>query len=252
LSADLELHVRTTDDLSGAIRGDALFLSDTHLGWRSAKSGRLLDLLRRTHTEEIYLVGDIIDFWKLKSGLTWCREDEAVAHKLVKIARDRRVVYLVGNHDAVLLPYVGDNFAGVEIEREVIYEASNGLRYLAFHGDQLDHALVRRQWVGAIGSLLYDVALVINEGNLWARKKLGYQPWSFSMWAKHAVKASVNAMGRFEDAAVEFARQKGADGAITGHVHRPAVQEFYVNCGDWVENCTAVVDRAGQMHLVRG
>ena len=238
--------------LPDPIKGKALFISDTHLGMRVAKSERLLELLKRAHVDEIYLNGDIIDFWKLRSGLSWSRADEAVAHKLVKIARDRPVHYVVGNHDACLLPYVGQDFAGVSIEREAVYVGTDEVQYLGFHGDQLDHALVRKQWLGAIGSALYDAALVLNEGNQRVRKWMGLPPWSFSMWAKHAVKASVNAMGRFEDAAVEYAVERGCNGAITGHVHRPAVQGPYVNCGDWVENCTAVLDSGGEMRLLRG
>jgi UDP-2,3-diacylglucosamine pyrophosphatase LpxH len=244
--------MRDIDAVSKTIKGKALFISDTHLGNKMSKSERLLELLRKTDTEEIYLVGDIIDFFCFRRNLSWSRTDEAVAHKLVKLARDKKVTYVVGNHDAVLLPYVGDDFAGIRIEREVAYTGTDGNAYLIFHGDVLDRAVAKQRWVQLVGAFFYDLSLEINERNLWLRKKLGLKPWSFSMWAKSTAKQAVNAMDNFQEAALNYAHERGYSGAITGHIHVPKVEGLYVNCGDWVENCTAVVDKGGSMHLVRG
>ncbi len=66
----------------------------------------------------------------------------------------------------------------------------------------------------------------------------------------------MNFIGRFEEVLAAEARRVGADGVICGHIHHAADREIeglrYVNTGDWVESCTAVVEHYdGRLELIR-
>ena len=84
---------------------------------------------------------------------------------------------------------------------------------------------------------------------------LGLPYWSFSSWAKVKVKKAVNFIGAFQQVLSEEARRSDVDGVICGHIHHAVIEDFdgvaYVNTGDWVESCTAVVEHFdGRMEIL--
>ena len=239
------------------IRVRTLFLSDIHLGTRGCQARELLGFLRAYDADNIYLVGDIIDGWRLRSGWYWPQEHNDVVQKLLrKVRKGARLVYVPGNHDEFLRDYLGSNFGGIEICDRVIHEAADGRRFLVIHGDEFDIVVRHARWLALLGDGAYTFALFLNTYLNAARRRLGFSYWSLSAWAKLKVKNAVNFIGRFEEFLSAEARRHDADGVICGHIHHAALRDMagilYVNTGDWVESCTAVVEHyGGTLELVQ-
>ena len=234
-----------------------LFLSDMHLGTKGCQADLLLEFLRDYDADEIYLVGDIIDGWQLKSGWYWPQSHNDVVQKLMrKVRKGSTLVYVPGNHDEFLRDYIGMTFGGIEIADQRVHEAADGKRYLVIHGDQFDMVVRHAKWLAFLGDGAYTFALFINTYVNTARRRLGLAYWSLSAWAKLKVKNAVNFIGKFEELLSAEARRVGADGVICGHIHHAAISEReglqYVNTGDWVESCTAIAERHdGSLELIR-
>lgn len=225
----------------------ALFLSDIHLGTRGCQADMLLDFLRNNDAETVYLVGDIVDGWRLKRSWYWPQSHNDVVQKILRKGRKgSRIVYVPGNHDEFLRGFLGTHFGGIEVADSIIHEAADGARYLVIHGDQFDVVIRHAKWLAFFGDKAYGAALW---GNTWLnrlRRRLGLTYWSLSAWAKLKVKNAVNFIGCFEETLSLEARRKGVDGVICGHIHHAANREIngirYINTGDWVESCTAVAE----------
>lgn len=226
----------------------AIFLSDVHLGSHFSKSEQLLDFLRQHDALSIYLVGDIVDGWRLRSRWHWPKTHNDVICELFAAAqRGTRIVYLPGNHDAFLRDYPGIHFAGIEVADQVIHIAADGRRYVVTHGDRLDRMTQVPHRLAALGARLNAVLFAFSDS--WNRVliALGLPGWSLSKWARHRVKRGVDYLGAFERQITQLAAGHDACGVICGHVHHAAMHErggvLYINCGDWLESCTAVVER---------
>ena len=222
-----------------------LFISDVHLGTRGCQAHLLLDFMRYHEADTIYLVGDIIDGWRLKKRWHWPQEHNDVVQKLLRKGRKgARLVYLPGNHDEFLRDYVGLAMGGIEITDRAIHEAADGKRYLVIHGDQFDVVVRHAKWLAFLGDWAYRSALNLNTYLNLVRRRLGYDYWSLSAWAKNKVKNAVNFIGRFEEALSQAATETDVDGVICGHIHHATMHDThgvtYVNTGDWVESCTAI------------
>lgn len=239
-----------------SIRVRALFLSDTHLGTRGCQAALLLDFLRDVDADVIYLVGDIVDGWQLRSGWYWPQSHNDVVQKLLrKVRKGAQVVYVPGNHDEFLRDYVGTHFGGIEIAESRVHEAADGKRYLVIHGDQFDMVVRHARWLALLGDGAYTAALAINTVLNRVRRRLGLSYWSLSAWAKLKVKNAVNFIGKFEAFLTAEAKRQGADGVICGHIHHAAHRDIdgltYLNTGDWVESCTAIVEHYdGRMEVL--
>jgi len=225
----------------------ALFISDVHLGSRGSQAERLLDFLRHHEADTIYLVGDIVDGWQLKSGWYWPQAHNDVVQKFLRQARKGvRIIYVPGNHDEILRDYYGTHFGGIEVAETAIHDGADGRRYLVIHGDHFDLVVTQARWLALLGSKAYDWAIAINRVFNAIRRRLGFGYWSLSQWAKLKVKNAVNFIGEFEKTLAAEAHRHEADGVICGHIHHAAIHdEFgvrYLNCGDWVESCTAIVE----------
>jgi UDP-2,3-diacylglucosamine pyrophosphatase LpxH len=235
----------------------ALFVSDAHLGTRGCQAALLLDFLHRHEAETIYLVGDIIDGWRLRRGWFWPAAHNEVAQYFLEQARGGvRLVYLPGNHDEFLRDYEGLNFAGVEVCETAVHEALDGGRFLVIHGDQFDVVVRHSRWLALLGDWAYTAALGLNTYLNLVRRRLGFPYWSLSAWAKLKVKNAVSFIGRFEEALSREARERAVDGVICGHIHHAAIHsDFglrYMNCGDWVESCTALAEHTdGRWEIIR-
>ena len=232
---------------SGLRRFRTLFLSDVHLGTRGCQAARILDFLRLHDADVIYLVGDIVDGWQLKAGWYWPQEHNDVVQKLLRQARKgARLIYVPGNHDEFLRGYYGTHFGGIEVMEHAIHIAADGKRYLVIHGDYFDLVVTQARWLAHLGDKAYDAAIALNRVFNAARRRFGFPYWSLSQWAKLKVKNAVNYIGDFEKTLVAEAHRHAVDGVICGHIHHAAVRDDfgvrYVNCGDWVESCTAVAE----------
>lgn len=243
----------THDD---GLRYRSVFISDIHLGTRSARTGALLDFLKHTECDTLYLVGDIIDFWKVRRGPNWSQSHNDCIQKVLRKARKgTRIVYIPGNHDEGLRDYCGQNFGAVEIVRDCMHTGADGRRYLVMHGDEFDIVVRYAKWLAFLGDRSYEIALWANTPLNFLRRHLGLGYWSLSAFLKRRVKGAVNFIGEFENALSDVARQRDAHGIICGHIHTAADRVIdgirYLNCGDWVESCTAIVEtHAGEMRLL--
>ncbi|MCE8009012.1 UDP-2,3-diacylglucosamine diphosphatase [Aestuariivita sp.] len=225
-----------------------LFLSDIHLGKHHCHADLLLEFLHHHEAETIYLVGDVFDVWCLRKKMYWPPSHDQVFRHLVRRAETgTRVIYLPGNHDDILRRSRNLSFGPIEFTDSAEHRCADGRRYLVIHGDQYDVVLQKANWLGPIGDWFYDVVLTANKGlgALWRRT--GRTPaWSLSAIAKQMVKRTVNYASHFEDVVVAELEAKRLDGIICGHVHHAEDGDMrgfhYVNTGDWVESCTAVVE----------
>ncbi|MEQ1697972.1 MAG: UDP-2,3-diacylglucosamine diphosphatase [Hyphomicrobiaceae bacterium] len=241
----------------GRQRYRAIFISDVHLGTRAAQALPLLDFLKHHDADAIYLVGDIVDFWKVRRGPHWPQAHNDVVQKLLRRVRHgTRLIFIPGNHDEGLRDFSGMHFGGIEVLQSVVHQAANGKRYLVMHGDEFDVVIRTAKWLAFLGDRGYELALWLNNPLNWVRRHCGLGYWSLSAYLKYSVKRAVNFIGAFEEAVAAEARRNGVDGIICGHIHHPADRDIdgirYLNCGDWVESCSALIEHEdGRIELVR-
>ncbi len=238
----------------------SMFVSDVHLGSRDAHAEYLLDLLHHSEAQNIYLVGDIFDLWKLRSGWHWTQTSNRVVQTILSRAlAGTRVVYIPGNHDELARDYIGRRFSGIDIVREAVHTTADGRQLLITHGDELDMLVAVNDWLRQIGDLNYGALLALNRAYNRIRRALGLPYWSLCSHIKSRFGNAMAYVRRFEEAAVARARQLGVDGVICGHIHVPRIEWIddllYANSGDWVENCTALVEEnsghIGLLHWAR-
>jgi UDP-2,3-diacylglucosamine pyrophosphatase LpxH len=234
-----------------------LFLSDVHLGTRGSQASKLIAFLQRFEADTIYLVGDILDGWRLKEQWYWPQDHNDLVQKLLMKIRDgARIVYLPGNHDEFLRDFLNLTFGRVQLIDQTTHTTADGKTYLILHGDQFDVVVKDAPWLAHLGDWAYRAVMKLNGVVNFVRRRLGKPYWSLSAWAKNKVKNAVNAVGRFETVLSEEARKAGAHGIICGHIHHAADRMIgdvrYLNTGDWVESCTALIEEeSGEIRLVR-
>ena len=245
------------DQAADARRFRTLFLSDVHLGSRGCQAHLLLDFMRYHDADTIYLVGDIVDGWRLRKRWHWPQAHNDVVQKLLRKGRKgARIVYLPGNHDEFLRDYLGMTMGGIEIVDTAIHEGADGKRYLVVHGDQYDVVVRHAKWLAFLGDWAYNFALLTNTYVNLVRRRLGFDYWSLSAWAKNKVKNAVSFIGRYEETLSHEAGKAEVDGVICGHIHHATMRDVqgirYVNTGDWVESCTAVAEHEdGTFELIK-
>ena len=234
-----------------------IFLSDIHLGTRGCRADLLLEFLKEHTCDELYLVGDIIDGWRFKKGFYWPQEHTNVMRRFLTLSkRGTCVTYVTGNHDEFLRKYSDMEIGNIRLVDEAVHRTADGRRLLVVHGDAYDVVTRYHRWVALLGDLGYGWLLTLNMHlNRW-RARFGYGYWSLSSWVKYRVKRAVSFVSGFEEAVSHHCRQQGYDGVVCGHIHHAEITDYdgvrYMNCGDWVESCTALVeDEAGRFHLIR-
>lgn len=235
-----------------------IFLSDIHLGTRGCQAERLLDFLRHHEAEKLLLVGDIIDFWAMSRGIHWSPLQNTVVQKVLRRARHgEKVILIPGNHDEALREYDGVGFGDILVANEYIHTAADGRRYLVIHGDAFDQVTRHHRWLAVLGDVGYNLLVRLNVFASWLRRTLGIAGyWSLAGYAKRRVKRAVSFIFDFEDAVMHAVRERGMDGVICGHIHSAAIKQIdgmtYINCGDWVDSCTAIVEHLdGRMELLQ-
>jgi UDP-2,3-diacylglucosamine pyrophosphatase LpxH len=231
----------------GKMKLRTVWISDTHLGTSGCNAELLHDFLHSIKPDTLYLVGDIIDGWRLKRGWYWPQRHNDIIRRVLKLAnKGTRVIYVPGNHDEALRDYTGLAFGGVEVVAEAIHETADGRRLLVTHGDEFDGVVLYARWLAFLGDAGYSLLLKLNVWFNAVRRRFGLPYWSLSAYIKHRVKNAVAFISRFEEVVAHAARERGVDGVVCGHIHSAEIREFdgitYMNDGDWVESCTALVE----------
>lgn len=235
----------------------ALFLSDMHLAARACRSEELVSFLRCHDADIIYLVGDVVDFWRLRRGTHWrISQTQVVQELLAKAQLGARIIYIPGNHDEEMRAFAGIAIGPFELKLRDLYDTADGRRFLVIHGDEFDVVVSKARWLAVLGDIGYDVASFGNMLLNRMRRAFGLPYWSLSAFLKYRVKQVVNYAGNFEATLAAEARRSGAQGVICGHVHHATMRTVdgiqYINTGDWVESGTAVVEHAdGHLEIIR-
>ncbi|QLC21084.1 UDP-2,3-diacylglucosamine diphosphatase [Parasphingopyxis sp. CP4] len=233
-----------------------IWVSDIHLGTKGCNSELLIDFLDNTDSDTMYLVGDIIDGWRMKKKFYWPSEHNDVIWRVLKRARrGTRIVYIPGNHDEMFRQFTGLNFGKVEIRRKAIHQTADGRRLLVLHGDEFDAIMLSHRWLAHVGDAAYTVMMALNHWVNGIRRRFGRPYWSLSKHAKHKVKNAVEFISKFEEIVSEEAGKRGVDGVVCGHIHTAEMRDIdgieYYNDGDWVEGCTALVEHFdGRMEIL--
>ncbi|WP_170308137.1 UDP-2,3-diacylglucosamine diphosphatase [Aurantiacibacter suaedae] len=237
-----------------------VWISDIHLGTKGCNAELLIDFLDNVDCETMYLVGDIIDGWRLKKKFYWPAAHNDIVWRIMKRAkRGTRVVYIPGNHDEMFRQFTGLNFGGIEIRRAAFHDTADGRRLMVLHGDEFDAVMLSHRWLAFVGDALYTFMMGISRWVNLVRRKLGLPYWSLSKMAKHKVKNAVEFIGRYEEVVARAAAERGVDGVVCGHIHTAEHRMFahsgkdieYWNDGDWVEGCNALVEHAdGKMEIL--
>ncbi|MEA1677114.1 UDP-2,3-diacylglucosamine diphosphatase [Nitrospirillum sp. BR 11163] len=234
----------------------SIWLSDLHLGTRGCQADMLLDFLKHTELEYLYLVGDIVDGWRLKKGWYWPQAHNDVVQKVLRRVRKGTKVFLIpGNHDEVFRDFIGLQFGGVTILEDAVHTTADGRRFLVLHGDLFDAVVKYAKWLAYVGDSAYTVLLTLNTWLNTARRHLGFQYWSLSAYLKNRTKKAVEFIGNYEQALADEAKRRQVDGIICGHIHHAEMRDMggvlYCNDGDWVESCTALVEHAdGTLEII--
>jgi UDP-2,3-diacylglucosamine pyrophosphatase LpxH len=243
-------------DAKRKLRPRTVWISDTHLGTAGCNAALLLDFLKSVQPETLYLVGDIIDGWRLKRGWYWPPLHNDIVRRVLKLAhKGVRVVYVPGNHDEALRDFTGLAFGGVEVVPEAIHTTADGRRLLVLHGDEFDGVVLYARWLAFLGDRAYALLLRLNVAFNAVRRRFGLPYWSLSAHIKKKVKNAVSFISRFEEAVAHAAADRGVDGVVCGHIHSAEIREFggvtYYNDGDWVESCTALIEHPdGRMEIL--
>jgi UDP-2,3-diacylglucosamine pyrophosphatase LpxH len=233
-----------------------IWISDVHLGTRGCNAEMLIDFLDHVDSDTMYLVGDIIDGWRLKKRFYWPAAHNDVIWRLMKRARrGTRMVYIPGNHDEMFRQFAGLDFGGIQIRRKALHETADGRRLLILHGDEFDAITLGHRWLAHVGDVAYTLLMQLNRHVAAVRRRFGMPYWSLSKHAKAKVKNAVNFISNFEEVVAHAAGLRGVDGVVCGHIHTAEMRDIagvaYYNDGDWVEGCTALVEHHdGRMELL--
>lgn len=232
-----------------------LFISDVHLGTSDCQARYLLDLLNKTSAEQIYLVGDILDFLQMRR-LILPQEHEQILGKLLSMAEAGvRITYLPGNHDAVLKRFSGHRIGRIEVRTSCVHYTRDGKRLLVSHGDEFDAAMNAGLFWWWVGNWSHTALMRLNTFNNAVRQRLGFPYWSLARFLKTKVGSAMRFIRRYELLVAHRARELEVDGFVCGHIHHPDIKwvedVLYINDGDWVEHCTFVAeDQEGKLALV--
>ena len=235
----------------------AIWISDVHLGWRASEAERLLDFLKHHDADTWYLAGDIIDGWTLQRSWHWPQAHNDVIQKLLrKVRKGSRVICIPGNHDDFLMSFLHHDFGGITIRDDVIHTTATGKRLWVLHGDAFDSVVHFAPWLTSFGNHGYDAMILLGRMLNRLRRACGFSEWSLASYVKGSVKNVVRFVSNYEQAIAREAQRRGVDGVVCGHIHKAEIRRFknmdYYNTGDWVENCTALLEHHdGRMEIVR-
>lgn len=234
----------------------AIFLSDIHLGNKDCKAEHLLDFLKYNKCDKLYLVGDIVDMWQMTKQFHWPALHNEILHTFIRLSQNgTEVIYLPGNHDEPIQKYSGVDIGNISIQREVIHVTKKNEQFVVLHGDQFDGEVTLGKFHSWIGDKAYDALLWANRLHSKYQKLRKGQYWSLAGYIKTRINGANKAIYRYKVACCDYADKKRLDGIICGHIHHPEDDLLggvrYINDGDWIENCSALIeDESGNLKLV--
>tara|TARA_E500000081_G_scaffold126276_1_gene133357 strand:+ start:679 stop:1485 length:807 start_codon:yes stop_codon:yes gene_type:complete len=226
-----------------------IWLSDIHLGTKGCQAEKLLDFLYEYSCDKIYLVGDIIDGWRLSQNFYWPQSHSNVVRRLLSFSKKgTEIIFITGNHDEFLRSFSPLNLGNIKVLDEAVHTTEDGKEILVIHGDQYDVVTKYSRSIAVLGSVGYEMLMTFNRFWNVIRKIFGYKNyWSLSAFVKYKVKSAVNFISDFEETLALACKKKGYEGVISGHIHHAEIRKIhgidYMNCGDWVESCTALVEK---------
>jgi UDP-2,3-diacylglucosamine pyrophosphatase LpxH len=233
----------------------SVFVSDIHLGSRDCRAAELLRFLESIEADYLFLVGDIVDFWSLRRSFYWPEEHNEVLRAILAKAKEgTQVIYVPGNHDDNIREFCGSLFGNMSIRRRYVHATADGREFLIMHGDEFDTAVKCSRWLAQFGATAYEFMMRVNRGVNACRRAFGMPYWSLATYLKLRLPKALQYVAAFEHAAAQAARSRNLDGIVCGHIHRAGLREIdgvlYCNDGDWVESCTALVEKLnGELSL---
>lgn len=234
----------------------SVWLSDLHLGFPGCRAEAVLEFLKAVECDRLYLVGDILDLWYMQKGFAWPQSHNDVMRAILgKARRGTRIVYVPGNHDEMLRAHRGTAFGNIRVVNRLIHTTADGRRLLVLHGDQFDSVVQFSRVMSVFGTRAYGGLIRLSQGMSRVRRAVRLPPWSLARFLKHRVRDAARYSRRFEEAACHAASERGLDGVVCGHSHRPALEAgdtLYCNTGDWIDHKTALVEEPdGELALIR-
>ncbi len=202
-----------------------IIISDLHIGSKFYKSEELLSFLNSEYYDELILAGDIIDFIKIPVFTERCLEI------MKAINYEKKIIYVVGNHDEGLLNLVGKNLGNIEFVKRYEFE-SFGRKFRVEHGDDYDKGVLHNRIFVKILSVLQNILEIAFDFDLttwWTEKQI----------KKHKLRGVIHILRHHPD----------VDVFIMGHTHIPEAIiwvepdqtiKTYINAGDWVTHQTYV------------
>ncbi|MCA9006155.1 MAG: UDP-2,3-diacylglucosamine diphosphatase [Planctomycetaceae bacterium] len=233
----------------------SIFVSDVHLGCMHSRADEFLEFLNSHHPESLYLVGDLIDGWKLRKKWRWPQIYNEIFDRVEELSRKgTEIFYTPGNHDNFLRDF-GKRFGFVTLSDEFVHLTADGRRFLIIHGDQFDKFETGAQWLSVLASFAYDVLLTANTLFNRLTKRQGQTKFALSSAVKSQVKHLMRFISDYERKLADHARLKRCEGIICGHIHAPNILDIdginYCNTGDWVEHCSALIEYSdGELEIV--
>lgn len=227
----------------------SIFISDVHLGARGCQADNLCSFLKTHTSDNLFLVGDIIDGWRLKKRWYWPQSHTNVVRRILTAAkRHTNVYYILGNHDEALRKFLSYDISlgRVKILDRYDYLAVDKKRYLVIHGDFFDSLMIDYKWLMHLGDALYEFSIWLNIQLNYFRGVFGLEYWSLSNYLKQNTKQAVSYINKFETHLADYCLANKYEGIICGHIHKAEIKyindTYYMNCGDWVESMTALVE----------
>lgn len=233
-----------------------IFISDVHLGTKDCKAKQLNKFLKHYSSDELYLVGDIIDGWKMRSGIYWNKQFNHFIRRVLKLSKKGTpIFYITGNHDEFLRRFANNRFENIQLLNKRIHITQDEKRILVIHGDQFDGVTRCSRWLKFVGDHGYEFLMMLNRFYNRIRANYGFGYWSLASFLKHNIKRAKQYIHDYEDAVTLAVKKQNFDGVICGHIHHAAIKESggfqYLNTGDWVESCTAIVEEhSGEFRLI--
>lgn len=235
---------------------DVVVISDVHLGTRGCHAKALLQYLKSIKPKTLILNGDIVDIWQFKKKYFPKEHMQVIKQITSWMTKGVKIYYITGNHDEMLRKFVGSKFGSLRIVNKLVLELEDGPAWF-FHGDVFDVTMQHSKWLAKLGSVGYDLLILINQVVNWFSKKLGKGKISLSKKIKNSVKSAVKFINNFEEVAANIGIDNGYQYVVCGHIHQPEIKKFsnekgeitYLNSGDWIENLSCLEYNHGKWSL---
>jgi UDP-2,3-diacylglucosamine pyrophosphatase LpxH len=227
---------------------DIAVISDVHLGTFGCRATELLNYLKTINPKILILNGDIIDIWQFNKRYFPKSHMKVIKYITSLLTNGTKVYYITGNHDEMLRKFKGFRLGSFEIVNKLLLDL-DGKKAWFFHGDVFDVTMQHSKWLARLGSVGYDILIMINTFVNWVSKLMGFGRLSLSKKVKNSVKSAVKFINNFEQTAADIAIDNQYDYVVCGHIHQPEMRVIknknqehvlYLNSGDWIENLTAL------------